>query len=147
MRALSAMVSLLLVLPASEAALPESRPVGNGYLIIVNPNNPETEVDRAFLEGAFLKKVTRWPNDQVIRPAELVAGAPARRRFSQEILERSVEAVEGYWQQRIFSGRDVPPPDFATSQEVIHYVLKYEGAIGCIAADSDLAGVKILTIK
>src|SRR5580692_9757992 len=128
MRGLATLALVLAVLQAPGTANPQSRP-NAGFLIIANPNNPESEIDHAFLEGAFLKKITRWPNDEVIRPAELVASAAARRRFSQEILERSVEAVEGYWQQRIFSGRDVPPPEFATSQEVVDYVRKYDGAI------------------
>jgi hypothetical protein len=134
------------VLLISGTASPQSRPIP-GYVIIVNPRNPETEIDRSFLEGVFLKKITRWPSDEVIRPAELVESAAARRKFSQDVLERSVEAVKGYWQQRIFSGRDVPPPEFATDQEVIDYILKYDGAIGCVSAEANLDGVKILTIK
>ena len=145
MRALSVIAVLFGLLLALSPAL--SRQRSGGYLIVANPRNPETEVDRQFLEGAFLKKITRWPNDEVIRPAELVESGPARQQFSEDILERSVEAVKGYWQQRIFSGRDVPPPEFATSQEVIDYVLKYEGAIGCVAVDSNLNGVKVLAIK
>jgi len=146
MQRISSVAVLLVVLQASGTARPQSR-ASTSYVIIVNPDNPENEVDRQFLEGAFLKKVTRWPSDEVIRPAELVASSPARRRFSQDVLERSVEAVKGYWQQRIFSGRDVPPPEFGTNQEVIDYVLKYVGAIGCVSADANLDRVKILTIK
>jgi ABC-type phosphate transport system substrate-binding protein len=146
MQRISSVAVLLVVLQASGTAWPQSR-ASTSYVIIVNPNNPENEVDRQFLEGAFLKKITRWPSDEVIRPAELVASSPARRRFSQDVLERSVEAVKGYWQQRIFSGRDVPPPEFGTNQEVIDYVLKYDGAIGCVSADANLDRVKILTIK
>jgi hypothetical protein len=146
MHALATTTLLLVVLQAWGTASPRSRP-GVGYVIIVNKRNAENEIDHQFLEDAFLKKVTRWPNDEVIRPAELVESAPARHRFSREVLERSVEAVKGYWQQRIFSGRDVPPPEFGTDQEVIDYVLKYEGAIGCVSTDANLDGVKILTIK
>jgi ABC-type phosphate transport system substrate-binding protein len=146
MRGLATVALVLAVLQAPGTASPQSRP-NAGYVIIVNPRNPETEIDRAFLEGAFLKKITRWPNDEVIRPAELVERAPTRRRFSQDVLERSVEAVKGYWQQRIFSGRDVPPPEFGTDREIIDYVLKYDGAIGCVSPEANLDTVKILTIK
>jgi ABC-type phosphate transport system substrate-binding protein len=146
MRGLATLALVLALLQFSGTASPQSRP-DVGYVIIVNPRNPEAEIDRSFLEGVFLKKITRWPSDEVIRPAELVESAPARRRFSQEVLEPSVEAVKGYWQQRIFSGRDVPPPEFATNQEVIDYVLKYDGAIGCVSSDANLDGVKALTVK
>ncbi len=69
----------------------------------------------------------------MIRPADLVPGSPARRKFTEEILKRSVEAVRGYWQQRIFSGRDVPPPEVETDEEVVKYVLKYTGAVGYVS--------------
>ncbi len=146
MRALATLALVLAVLQASGTAWPQSRPSA-AYEIIVNPRNPETAIERSFLEGVFLKKITRWSSDEVIRPAELVESAPARQAFSQEVLERSVEAVKGYWQQRIFSGRDVPPPEFATDREVIDYILKYDGAIGCVSADASLEGVKVLSIK
>jgi hypothetical protein len=137
-------LSLLLVVSAPGLAQPAATAA---YRIVVNPRNPETTVDRTFLENAFLKKVTRWPDDEVIRPAELTGGTLARRSFSEQVLERSVEAVKGYWQQRIFSGRDVPPPEFSSDQEVINYVLKYEGAIGCVSANANLDGVKTLIVQ
>jgi len=146
MRGLSAIAAVCVALGSVPSALPQTRAAA-AFLIIVNPRNAETSVDRRFLEEAFLKKVTRWPNDEVIRPAELVENALARQRFSEDVLERSVEAVKGYWQQRIFSGRDVPPPEFATNEEVVNYVLRYDGAIGCVSADTALEGAKVLAIK
>ncbi len=62
MRGLATMALLLVVLQAWGTASPQPRP-GAGYVIIVNPRNPESEVDHQFLDGAFLKKNTRWPND------------------------------------------------------------------------------------
>src|SRR5579862_7512076 len=107
MRGIATLALALAALQAPGKAASQPRP-GASYVIIVNPKNPETEVDRSFLEGAFLKKISRWRAvDELRRPDHLVDSAPARRRFSQEILERSVESVKGYWQQRIFSGRDV----------------------------------------
>jgi ABC-type phosphate transport system substrate-binding protein len=120
------------------------RPV---YLVITNPSNPSTTVERQFLEDAFLKKTTRWSNDEVIRPADLVPTSPIRRRFSEEVLNRSVEAVKGYWQQRIFSGRDVPPPEFESDDDVVKYVLKYPGAVGYVAPNANLGGAKVLGLR
>src|SRR5688500_16130568 len=52
------------------------------YRVIVNPKNPFAQMDGKFLEDAFLKRTTRWSNNQVIRPADLPASAVARARFS-----------------------------------------------------------------
>src|SRR5713101_4863587 len=74
------------------------------FRVIVNSGNPITSVDRAFLLNAFLRKTTRWPDEQPIRPVDLAANSPTRRRFSEDALNRPVSAVKSYWLQVIFSG-------------------------------------------
>jgi hypothetical protein len=117
------------------------------YVVIVEPSNEVTSVERKFLEETFLKKVTRWPNDSALRPVDLAPNSAVRRKFTQEVLNRSVEAVQGYWQQRIFSGRDVPPPEFDTDHDVVDYVLKHAGAVGYVSGTADLGGAKVLTVR
>src|SRR5688500_11267336 len=81
------------------------------FIVIVHPGNPNHVLERAFVSDAFLKKATRWPSGDVIRPVDLSPESAVRERFTQELLKRSVSAVKSYWQQMIFSGRDVPPPE------------------------------------
>lgn len=149
MRALFAAASLLslglTVLGAAIAAEPPRPPPA--YRVIVNPRNTVTAIDRQFLEDAFLKKVTRWPDDRVIHPADLHAKSPARFKFSRDVLDRSVSAVRAYWQQRVFSGHGVPPPEFANEEQVIHYVLQHEGAVGYVSGSADLKGSKLVIIR
>ena len=70
----------------SLAQSPAGPPV---YVVIVNPNNPAGSADRQFLEDAFLKKITAWPNGEVIRPADLAADSAVRRSFTRDVLNRS----------------------------------------------------------
>lgn len=155
MRALRNMLCLLLLLalagarPLSSAAAdsPVSATPTSGFQIIVNPANPISSVERRFLLDAFLKKVTRWPHDELIRPADLDASSPARRHFSEQMLRRSVAAVKSYWQQLVFSGRDVPPPELDSDWQMVRYVLKYPGAIGYISAGANLDGTKVLNVR
>jgi hypothetical protein len=91
-----------------------------------------------------LKKSTRWPGGEPIRPVDLGTESPTRRRFSEEVLSRSVVAVKSYWQQMIFSGRAVPPPELESDEEVMRYVGKYPGAIGYISGATEPAGVKVV---
>lgn len=117
------------------------------YLIIVNPHNAATSVERKFLEDAFLKKITAWPNDEVIRPADLAADSPVRRAFTRDILNRSVEAVKGYWQQRIFSGRDTPPPEFQRDEDVVQFVLNHDGGVGYVSGAADSGGCRVIGVR
>jgi len=97
------------------------------FQIIANPEIAPAELDHEFLRDAFLKKATRWSDGTVIHPADLIPSSWVRKRFSKEVLHRSVESVRSYWQQRIFSGRDVPPPELEGDDEAVAYGLKHEG--------------------
>jgi ABC-type phosphate transport system substrate-binding protein len=117
------------------------------YQVIVHPDNPSVAVDHKFLQDAFLKKITAWPGGEGIRPVDLVPDSGIRRRFTESVLKRSVDAVRNYWQQRIFSGRDVPPPELDTDDAVVTYVLKHEGAIGYVSSGAGLRGAKALAVR
>lgn len=140
--ALTAFCATVLGHPASGAPAPAP-----AFQIIVNPQSPVTSVERKFLEEAFLKKVTAWPDDQVIRPVNLAPDSAVRRAFTHDILNRSVEAVKSYWQQRIFSGRDVPPPELARDEDVVQFVLKHEGGVGYVSGTADVEGCRVIAVR
>lgn len=117
------------------------------FVLIVHSANPVTTLDRKFLSDVFLKKKTRWPGGEVIRPADQIVAANVRARFSAQVLERTVGAVRSYWQQRIFSGRDVPPPELAGDEEVLNYVLRQPGGVGYVSASASIEGAKSLRIE
>jgi ABC-type phosphate transport system substrate-binding protein len=135
-------VALWLVTKLASAAAP-----GTGYQLIVHPTNPVVTLDRAFIAQGFLKKITSWGHGGVIRPADLTRDSPVRRRFSEEALGRSVAAVKSYWQQMIFSGRGVPPPELPSEDDVIRYVLREPGAIGYVSAGIDLKGARAVEVR
>jgi ABC-type phosphate transport system substrate-binding protein len=117
------------------------------FQMIVNPSNGATSVDREFLASAFLKKTTEWPSGEVIRPVDLPPSSPLRHRFSEEVLHRSVAEVKVYWQQRIFSGRDVPPPELDTDEAVVTYVLRHQGGVGYVSGTATLNGAKVVGVQ
>lgn len=117
------------------------------FRVVVHPSNPASNLEKDFVADAFLKKVTRWPDGEVAKPVDLRPDSAVRRRFSDSVLKRSVGAVRSYWQQRIFSGRDVPPPELDSEEAVVSYVAKYPGAIGYISTSTKLSGVKELPLR
>jgi ABC-type phosphate transport system substrate-binding protein len=149
MRARRFIVSIVALLTAASAAALSVRadPQRPGYQIVCNPNNPATAVDRQFVQDAFLKKIRAWPTGDGTRPVDLAPTSPVRRHFSQEVLRRPVEAVRIFWQQRIFSGRDLPPPEVGNDAEVIKFVLRDRGAIGYVSAGAALNGAKVLSLR
>ncbi len=147
MRAIRAFTLLLTSTALSFAALAQPRPGLLAFRVIVHPSNPVTSVDRKFLADAFLKKTTRWSHDEAIHPVDQRSDSAARNRFSEEVLRRSVDAVKNYWQQIIFSGRDLPPPELDSDEDVIKYVLKHPGALGYVSSGANLNGAKVVTVQ
>src|SRR6187551_3405577 len=92
------------------------------FQVIVHPQLTADRLERGFVAAAFLKKVTRWENGESIHPVDLSSKSTTRSRFSEAVLKRSVTAVRNYWQQRIFSGQDVPPPEVQSELAAVQYV-------------------------
>jgi hypothetical protein len=136
-------LSLALVMAASEVAFAAE----HGFRVVVHPQNHQAVFDRDLLTDAFLKKRMRWPDGEAMQPVDQRFEAPARARFSEAVLRRSVFAIRSYWQQRIFTGRGVPPPELGTDEAVIRYVQSHRGAVGYVSDHADTTGVRVLTPK
>jgi ABC-type phosphate transport system substrate-binding protein len=115
--------------------------------VIVHPDNPATSVSRSFLRDAYLKKSTEWRGGEVILPVDLAWRFAERRAFTEQVLQKTPAQVKNYWNQQIFSGKGVPPPEADTPRSVIAYVLANPGAVGYIPANVDPAGAKVLAVQ
>ncbi len=144
MRALGLTILLLTCLLGTAAV---AQPAPPEYLVVVNVKNPASLVGRKFLGEAFLKKTTRWEDGELIRPVDQEPDAAVRRRFTEHVLKRSVTAVRAYWQQVIFAGRGVPPPELPGDRQVLEYVRRHAGAVGYVSGTADTAGLKVLTVR
>jgi ABC-type phosphate transport system substrate-binding protein len=116
------------------------------FRVITHASRREASVTREFLADAFLKNVAHWPDDEAIRPVDQRADSTVRRHFSDGVLRRSVQAVKTYWQQRIFSGRGVPPPEVDSDDAVVRYVEAHPGALGYISGNVSPGKAKVLAV-
>jgi ABC-type phosphate transport system substrate-binding protein len=142
--ALAALASSIVPLDGSAAWADEAP---QSFLIIVHPNTAAQEVTREFVAQAFLKRLTSWPDGETIRPVDLRSDARVRGAFSSSLLKRSVTAMRSYWQQRIFSGRELPPPELDSDDAVVRYVLANVGAIGYVSVGTKVHGAKVLVLR
>ncbi|MEO5970086.1 MAG: hypothetical protein ABIQ95_09175 [Bdellovibrionia bacterium] len=137
---------------ASTAWGDEELSKGPGFYVIVNAVRNLDELDRKFLADVFFKRLKHWPEAKPIAPVDQRADSEVRLRFSESVLSRSVLGVRNYWQQLIFSGRDVPPPELSSDDEVLKFVESNPEAIGYVSATSltegaNAHGVKAVTIR
>lgn len=134
-------VAALLVLTAAAAQGED------GFKIIVHPSNPTSSMAADEVSGLFLKKTKKWDHGPAVTPVDHQDSSPVRVRFSTAIHDRPVSAVEAYWQQKVFSGRGVPPPKEASDGAVIAFVQANPGAIGYVSAETSVNGCRVLEIR
>jgi ABC-type phosphate transport system substrate-binding protein len=118
----------------------------SSYKLIVHPSNPATQMTRLQVGEIFLKKNKRWPDGHPVSPVEPSGKSPVRQRFTLEMYGKQVIAISAYWQQMIFSGKGIPPPERATDAEVVAFVRDTPGAVGYVWSGTDLSGVKVVAI-
>lgn len=119
---------------------------GPTFKVIVHPDNPVSDVDRALLRDAFLKRATEWSNGDTIRPIDLSRRFPVRDQFTRDVLKKTPSQLKSYWNQQIFSGKGVPPPEADAVADVIAYVLDHLGGVGYLPASADVGDAKPVRI-
>ena len=144
MRAIRAFGGLVLAL----ALVAVARPVqAQAFKIIAHEGVAESELPKDVVAKLFLKQTLKFPSGTVAKPVDLVKTSAVRAQFSTAILGRPISAVETYWQQQIFAGKEVPPAAKASDEEVLAYVRATPGAIGYVSAGASTSGVKVITVK
>ena len=93
-----------------------------------------------------MKKVTKWEHGGKVEPVDLNIDSPTRDKFSANVHQKSVAAVQAYWQQQIFSGREVLPPEMASDTEVIDYVESHVGGIGYVSLNARVGRVRTVRV-
>ena len=119
---------------------------GEGYEVIVNYSNPVSSLRTAYVSDLFLGKIGRWDHGEDVASVDRSAHSPVRARCARSVHHRSVSAVKSHWQQMIFSGRGVPPPELGSDAEVVAFVQRDPGAIGYVSNSASLNGVKVVEI-
>lgn len=138
---------LFLIFSSALLTVPPAVPA-QSFVVIVNASNPVDTIERDHLSQIFLKRVYAWPTGSAAQPIDLPMDAPSRETFSRSVLRKSLSAVRAYWQQQIFSGRDVPPVEKATDAEMIAAIKSAPEAVGYVSAGTVLPpGVRALVVR
>jgi ABC-type phosphate transport system substrate-binding protein len=118
------------------------------FVVVVHTDNPLEAIDREVLSNVFLKRVVKWPSGARLDPIDLPLNAKAREAFTRAVLHKSISAIRTYWQQQIFSGREVPPQEKASDADVLELVKAARTAVGYVSASASIpAGVRVLSIR
>lgn len=100
--------------------------------IIVNKENPITEISRSELIKIYLGKKALFDNGVKIVPLDLWDKNRLKSVFYEKVLGKNVNKIKSYWIKRIFSGHGSPPEVFRKAREIKKFVADNEGAIGYV---------------
>lgn len=117
------------------------------FKVIVNVDNSTTSLSPKELSDIFLKKHLKWKNNENIIPVDMSSRSAVREDFSNVVHGKTVSAVKSYWQQFVFAGKGTPPVEKNNDIEVVEYVKRNPGAIGYVSLNSDVSGVKVISLN
>ncbi len=117
------------------------------YKLVVHPSVAASTLSRATVSSMFLKKTARWPDGTPVAAVDQARGSQVRQAFSREVLEKSVEMLDAFWQKQVFTGRATPPLTRTNDADVIAYVRSVPGAIGYVSAGANTSGVKEVRLE
>jgi ABC-type phosphate transport system substrate-binding protein len=116
-------------------------------VVIVNSANPASTMRREQVAKIFLRQIAAWDDGEEILPVDQIERSPVRVAFTRDVQGLTVRALKMYWQKRIFSGDESPPPERVTDSDVLTYVRSNSGAIGYVLEGTELGtGVKPIAV-
>ena len=132
------MTKLRIVLASLALLFGAGRLSAQGYIVVVNAANPISTLSKSTANDIFLKRSVRWDDGQAAAPVNLDRASAARDAFSRAVHGKSASAVESFWQEQIFAGKETPPPTRSSDADVLAFVRSKPGAIGYVSGSAVL---------
>lgn len=146
MTTILARAAALLGLALALLAGPARTLAAQEFKLVAHPALAVDAIDAPTAQKVFLKQVNKV-SGAAVTPVDQAPTTSVREAFSKKVVGRPVGAVQQYWQQKIFSGGDVPPATKNSDKDVLDFVRATPGAIGYVSASAGTDGVKVLSLK
>lgn len=109
-----------------------------GYALIVNAENPVTQMKREQIAPLFLTRNAKWAHGPLVVAFDQSMTSKVRELFSREVLGQPAEGIQNYWRKRMLEIREFPPAVKASDAEVVAAVSKDGGGIGYVTTGAQL---------
>ncbi|OFX21839.1 MAG: hypothetical protein A2V77_20100 [Anaeromyxobacter sp. RBG_16_69_14] len=126
---------------APVAALAEPQAIA----IVVDRDNPMSNIGVEALRSLFLGKRREWPDGTRAVPVNLEAGPP-HHAFCSTVLRMSEADYERYWIDEKVRGAGTGPRPLSSSSLVIRLVARVRGAVGYVPLGRIDGSVKVLSV-
>lgn len=133
-------LALLAVIAAPAPARAE-QPIA----IVVDRDNPRSDIGLEELRSLFLAKRGEWPDGTRAVPVDLESGS-LRRAFCAIVLRMSEAEYGRYWIDQRVRGAGAGPRSLSSPGLVTRFVARVRGAVGYVPWSRVDGSVKILTV-
>lgn len=118
-----------------------SQAADNGVVVIGHPALPR--IDAATVQRLYTGRSVELAGIPVT-VANAAPGSALRQRFLALVLQQDEDQYRAYWTVRRHVGKGVPPPDLASTAELISFVQATPGAVAYIDAADLRPGLNVL---
>jgi ABC-type phosphate transport system substrate-binding protein len=141
---ISSRALMLAALLAAGIPVPQAQ---SSYKLIVNNGIRIDSLSKKAVSDIFLKRTTKWDGGSAVVPVDQADTTSVRADFSREVHGKSTAAIKSFWNQQIFSGRDVPPVEKKSDADVVSFVRSTSGAVGYVSAGAAVEGVRVVDVR
>lgn len=116
------------------------------WKVIVHPSNPVSSISKSRLSRFLLKAQTSWDNGTKVLPVDQKVTSGTRDAVSRAVHGKSARVIKNWWNQQIFAGKGVPPPELGGDAKVVAFVLGNPGAIGYVDGAASTGDAKVIAV-
>lgn len=113
--------------------------------VIVNRHAPFNVLKREQVALLFMKK-TSAVGPFSLTPLDLPKDSDVRRRFYQQVANRTPDYMLAYWSRLLFTGRGAPPEQVSNDEEMLLRVAREPALIGYLDASKVTDKIKIVLL-
>jgi ABC-type phosphate transport system substrate-binding protein len=132
-----------LALAAATAAPARAEPVA----IIVNRENPKSELSTEELKSIFMGRRTEWSDGTAAQPIDQAPSAPGRAAFFDVVLGMSAARYAEHWVDQQVRGTGGAPKVAASPAAAVKLVAKIRGAVAFVPLSQVTPAVRVVALN
>lgn len=135
---------IALAVSLSLAAVPAlAEPVA----VVVNRENPRSDVSTEELKSIYLGKRTEWSDGTRTVPVDQAPAAPGRAAFLEAVLGMSKAQFAEHWVDQQVRGAGSPPRVATSAAAAVKLVAKLRGAVAFVPVSQVTSAVKVIFVN
>lgn len=116
--------------------------------VLVNADNPLTEISKSDLKKIYFGKKSTWDSGEKVIPMHLKLDTDDGIKFTK-LLKTDPNRFKAKWLKIVYSGKATPPQRFKTSLQVDEIIKLIPGGIGIVSGGytPKNPNVKVIKVK